>query len=213
MVKTIYVLGGGVTGLAVAYELLKRGQKVEIIEKSDSLGGLAKTLIWKERPIDMGPHIYHTPDADIQNYWLTEFDGLFHERDHWAKNLKNGKFYDYPISREFINSLPNEMREKINEDLANTDPAALSRASNYYEYTKALAGETLQELFFTQYPEKLWGMSTKELDANWAPKRVQITEERRAFYNGQWSAVASKVVVPLSIAFKRKYSSWVALFH
>ncbi len=189
MVRKIYILGGGVTGLAAAYELIKRGQEVEIIEKSDSLGGLAKTLNWKGRPIDMGPHIYHTPDKDIQDYWLEEFEGLFHERDHWAKNLKNGKFYDYPISREFINSLPDEMRKKISEDLANTDPAALSRANNYYEYTKALAGETLQELFFTQYPEKLWGMSTKELDANWAPKRVQITEERRAFYQGQWSAV------------------------
>ena len=192
MVKTIYILGGGVTGLAMAYELLKRGQKVEIIEKSHSLGGLAKTMKWKGRPIDMGPHIYHTPDQDIQDYWLTEFEGLFHERDHWAKNLKNNKFYDYPISREFINSLPNDMREKINFDLAKTDPGALSRANNYFEYTRALAGETLQELFFTQYPEKLWGMSTKELDANWAPKRVQITEERRAFYQGQWSAVGNE---------------------
>ena len=71
---------------------------------------------------------------------------------------------------------------EINSDLAKTDPDALSRANSYFEYTRALAGETLQELFFTQYPEKLWGMSTKELDANWAPKRVQITEERRAFY-------------------------------
>jgi N,N'-diacetyllegionaminate synthase len=192
MVKKIYILGGGVTGLAMAYELLKRGQNVEIIEKSSSLGGLAKTMEWKGRPIDMGPHIYHTPDKDIQDYWLTEFEGLFHERDHWAKNLKNNKFYDYPISREFINSLPDDMREKINSDLANIDPDALSRANNYYEYTRALAGETLQELFFTQYPEKLWGMSTKELDANWAPKRVQITEERRAFYQGQWSAVGNE---------------------
>tara|TARA_A100001015_G_scaffold313128_1_gene419674 strand:+ start:3238 stop:5628 length:2391 start_codon:yes stop_codon:yes gene_type:complete len=192
VVRTIYILGGGVTGLAIAYELLKRGQKVEIIEKDTSLGGLAKTMKWKGQPIDMGPHIYHTPDKDIQDYWLTEFEGLFHERDHWAKNLKNNKFYDYPISREFINSLPDDMREKINSDLANTDPDALSRANNYYEYTRALAGETLQELFFTQYPEKLWGMSTKELDANWAPKRVQITEERRAFYQGQWSAVGNE---------------------
>ena len=192
LVKKVYVLGGGVTGLAIAYELLKRGQKVEIIEKSDSLGGLAKTKLWKGRPVDMGPHIYHTPDQDIQDYWLKEFKGLFHEREHWAKNLKNGKFYDYPISREFINSLPDEMRDKINNDLANTDPDALSRANNYFEYTRALAGETLQELFFTQYPEKLWGMSTKDLDANWAPKRVQITEERRAFYQGQCSAVGNE---------------------
>jgi sialic acid synthase SpsE/protoporphyrinogen oxidase len=192
MVKKVYVLGGGVTGLAVAYELLKRGQKVEIIEKSSSLGGLAKTLRWKGRPIDMGPHIYHTPDKDIEDYWLKEFEGLFHERDHWAKNLKDGKFYDYPISREFINSLPEDLTKKINNDLAKTDLDALAKANNYYEYTRALAGETLQELFFTQYPEKLWGMSTKELDANWAPKRVQITEERRAFYDGQWSAVGNE---------------------
>jgi sialic acid synthase SpsE/UDP-galactopyranose mutase len=189
MVNPVYILGGGVTGLAVAYELLKKGQSVEVIEKSLSVGGLAKTIEWKGRAIDMGPHIYHTPDKDIQEYWETEFEGLFHERDHWAKNLKNGQFYDYPISREFINSLPNELKDKISHDLENTDPDALARASNYYEYTLALAGKTLQELFFTHYPQKLWGMSTKDLDANWAPKRVQITEERRAFYQGQWSAV------------------------
>ncbi len=189
MVRKVYILGGGVSGLASAYELLKRDQQVEIIEQGDVLGGLAKTLEWKGRPIDMGPHIYHTPDDDIRDYWLKEFDGLFFERDHWAKNLKDGKYYDYPISREFINSLPKEMRDKIQNDLDNTNPEEIARANNYYEYTKALAGETLQKLFFTQYPEKLWGMSTKDLDANWAPKRVQITEERRAFYQGQWAAV------------------------
>ena len=140
----------------------------------------------------MGPHIYHTPDDDIKNYLLTEFKGLFHERDHWAKNFKNGKFYDYPISREFINSLPVETKDKINNELAKVNPDELSKANNYYEYTKALAGETLQELFFTKYPQKLWGIPTKDLDANWAPKRVQITEERRAFYQDQWSAVGNE---------------------
>ena len=105
MVGTVYILGGGVTGLAVAYELLKRGQKIEIIEKSKTLGGLARTESWKGKPIDMGPHIYHTPDKDIKDYFLTEFRGLFFEREHWAKNFKYNNFYDYPISREFINSL------------------------------------------------------------------------------------------------------------
>jgi N,N'-diacetyllegionaminate synthase len=192
MLKKIYILGGGVTGLASAYELLKYGHKVEIIEKSSTIGGLARTESWKGKPIDMGPHIYHTPDDDIKNYLLNEFEGLFHERDHWAKNFKNGKFYDYPISREFINSLPKKTSDKINDELAKVNPDDLSKANNYYEYTKALAGNTLQELFFTKYPEKLWGIPTKELDANWAPKRVQITEERRAFYQDQWSAVGNE---------------------
>ena len=124
MLKKIYILGGGVTGLASAYELLKHGHKVEIIEKSSMIGGLARTESWKGKPIDMGPHIYHTPDSDIKNYLLKEFEGLFHERDHWAKNFKNGKFYDSstlrpkkslkPSSRYLNKSLNNEEEIKIN---------------------------------------------------------------------------------------------------
>ena len=33
----IYILGGGITGLVLAYELLKRGQSIEIIEKNGHL--------------------------------------------------------------------------------------------------------------------------------------------------------------------------------
>lgn len=98
MVKQYYILGAGISSLTLAYELLKKGQKVEIFEKDSNVGGLAKTLKWKNRDIDLGPHIYHTPDKDIENYWETEFEGLFHKRDHWSKNLKHGQYYDYPNS-------------------------------------------------------------------------------------------------------------------
>ena len=195
VVKKVFILGGGVTGLAVAYELLKRGQEVEIIEKSNSVGGLAKTEIWKGKPIDMGPHIYHTPDKDIKDYFLTEFKGLFYEREHWAKNFKNNKFYDYPISREFINSLPNDVKDKINKELSEINSDELSKASNYYEYTKALAGETLQELFFTKYPEKLWGLSTRDLDANWAPKGCKLLKSVALFTKINGALLGMKVVV------------------
>ena len=188
----VYILGGGVTGLVLAYELLKHGQLVEIIEKSDTVGGLAKTLSWKGRSIDMGPHIYHTPDKDIQDYWECEFEGLFYNRDHWSKNFKDGEFLDYPVSREFINSLPKKIRNQINSDLENHNPDALAKATSYHEYIRALAGSTLQEMFFVRYPEKLWGISTKDLDANWAPKRIQIREKSTPFYWGQWSAVGNE---------------------
>ena len=46
MKKTVYILGGGITGLASAYELLKHGHNVEIIEKTSMIGGLARTETW-----------------------------------------------------------------------------------------------------------------------------------------------------------------------
>lgn len=191
MVKQYYILGAGISGLTLAYELLKKGQKVEIFEKDSNVGGLAKTLRWKNKDIDLGPHIYHTPDKDIENYWETEFEGLFHKRDHWSKNLKNGQYYDYPISKDFIETLPKEIKNKIYEELANVNKNELSNAKNFFEYMNILAGETLQKMFFINYPEKLWGISTKELDANWAPKRVQIRETSTPFYWGQWAAVGN----------------------
>ncbi len=191
MVKKYYILGAGVSGLTLAYELLKKGQEVILIEKSSQVGGLAKTIQWNGVEVDLGPHIYHTPDKDIENYWLKEFKGLFHEKEHWGKNLKEGKLYDYPISKEFIESLPQELSEKILSELNNVNQNDLLNAKNYYEYIQALAGKTLQEMFFIRYPEKLWGMKTDKLDANWAPKRIQIREKATPFYWGQWSAVGN----------------------
>ena len=126
--RTIYILGGGVSGLSLAYELQKKGQQVEIIEKSSNIGGLAKTLKWKDHFVDMGPHIYHTPDKDIENYWKKEFTNLFHEREHWSKNMKNGELFDYPISKEFIESLPSDTQDKINSELKNINPEDLANA-------------------------------------------------------------------------------------
>ena len=90
----VIIIGGGLSGLITTYELLKRGYDVEIIEASSAVGGLAKSIIWANNYIDLGPHIYHSPDKDIIEYWKKEFPGLLFERKHWAKNFKNNNFYD-----------------------------------------------------------------------------------------------------------------------
>ncbi len=189
VIKKAYVIGAGLTGLVTSYELKKKGFDVEIIEHSNQVGGLAKSIKINNKDVDLGPHIYHSPDQDIIEYWKKEFPKLMHQRDHWAKNFKNGQFYDYPISREFINSLGKETANKINNEIKNVDKKKLKEAKNYYDYTLNLAGPTLQEMFFTVYPEKVWGVSTKKLDANWAPKRVEIREKSRPFYSNQFAAV------------------------
>lgn len=43
-IKRVSVIGGGFTGLAAAYELVKRGCEVVLYEKDDDLGGLAGTF-------------------------------------------------------------------------------------------------------------------------------------------------------------------------
>ena len=190
--KKIYVVGGGISGLVLSYELLKKGCEVVLIEKSKYLGGLARSFKWKGHDVDLGPHIYHTPHKDILNYWKKEFKNLLFPKKHWAKNYKNNRFYDYPISKEFILSLGKDVSNKIFKELESCKKNNLKNSKNYYEYTLNLAGPTLQKLFFTDYPKKLWGLDTKKLDANWAPKRVEVRDKRKPFYDKQFSAVGIK---------------------
>ena len=90
--KKAYVIGGGLTGLVTAYELRKKGFNVDVIEADSLVGGLAKSINWKGCEVDLGPHIYHSPDKDIVDYWKKEFPRLLYERNHWAKIIKIKNF-------------------------------------------------------------------------------------------------------------------------
>jgi sialic acid synthase SpsE/protoporphyrinogen oxidase len=192
--KSIKILGAGISGLTVAYELLKKDFPVEIFEALPNPGGLAGSVKFFGHNVDLGPHIYHTPDEKIIDYWEREFGDCFHKCSHYAANLINGKLFSYPISVEMISQLGKGLSEQIFSELdeierERSDVESRDVCSSYDKYVKSIAGPTLQALFFKKYPEKLWGLSTDDLDANWAPKRIAIRERISAFYEGQWAAV------------------------
>ena len=62
------------------------------------------------------------------------------------------------------------------------------RARNFKECVIELVGPTLQSIFFEKYTEKLWGIPPEEMSANWAPKRIELRKNHKAFWDGQFSA-------------------------
>jgi len=190
--KTAYILGAGVSGLVTGWMLSKSGWDVTILEKEEWYGGLAFTRKWDEFYLDFGPHIFHTVSKELEELWEREFGDLFIKGEYWCQNVKGEKFdeyHDYPLSYETILKYPSTLKDKILMELDEVDEDEKSRAKNYKEYVRALVGPTLQKMFFEQYPAKLWGMSTEEMTANWAPKRIELREKRTPFYTGRWNAV------------------------
>lgn len=61
----VAVVGGGITGLAAAWELLGAGAEVTVLEASDRLGGKILTDEIGGRPVDLGPDAFvaRTPEA------------------------------------------------------------------------------------------------------------------------------------------------------
>lgn len=188
-----YIIGAGMSGLATACRLQELGAEVVIFESSQQVGGAAASFAWHDfSNLDLGPHIYHTPDKKVEEEWKRKFGDLLHEGKFWSKNVKGknfDEFYDYPLSRETIGLFPKDIQEKIKKELSELDEVKRSKAQNYLEYVRELVGPTLLELFFTQYPKKLWGIGIEEMTANWAPKRINLTDKTMQFHANQWSAV------------------------
>ena len=190
--KNIFIIGAGPSGLITARELLKKDFKVTIFEKSNYIGGMCRS--WKEDNylLDTGPHIYHTPDKELSDLWEDEFGDLMIKGNFWSKNVIDGDLNDlvnYPISWQQIHEFKGEKRKQILKELVDCDQNKSSGANNFDDYVRGLVGNTLTEMFFTKYPEKVWGIPTKKLTADWAPKRIEIRQKKTPFYHGQYAAV------------------------
>jgi protoporphyrinogen oxidase len=69
--KTAVIIGAGPAGLTAAYELLKHTDvKPILIEASDHLGGLSRTVNYKGNRIDIGGHRFFSKSDRVMDWWL-----------------------------------------------------------------------------------------------------------------------------------------------
>ena len=76
MNKKAIILGAGPAGLVTGWLLSKSGWIVEIYEKNKVVGGMCRSWKWKNNILDTGPHIFHTPDKNMWNFWNKNFGHL-----------------------------------------------------------------------------------------------------------------------------------------
>ena len=68
--KTAIIIGAGPAGLTAAYELLTRTDiKPIVIEMSDHLGGISRTVNYKGNRIDIGGHRFFSKSDRVMEWW------------------------------------------------------------------------------------------------------------------------------------------------
>lgn len=88
--RTAAVLGAGPMGLAVAYELLKRGWKVDLYERDSRIGGMTASTSLGGLKIERYYHFICAPDHPYFEY-MKELG--IHDRLRWA-DTKMGFFFE-----------------------------------------------------------------------------------------------------------------------
>ena len=71
MKKKALIIGAGPAGLTAAYELLKKGNDIEVVvfEESDCFGGISRTVEYKGNRMDMGGHRFFSKIPEVNAWW------------------------------------------------------------------------------------------------------------------------------------------------
>ena len=69
--RTAVIIGAGPAGLTAAYELLTRSDiRPIVIEMSDQVGGISRTVNYRGNRIDIGGHRFFSKSDRVMNWWL-----------------------------------------------------------------------------------------------------------------------------------------------
>jgi protoporphyrinogen oxidase len=180
----VLIFGAGPAGLTAAYEACKKGLKPVVFEKDREVGGISKTVNYKNYLFDIGGHRFFTKYEEVRRIWNEILKDDFLTRPRLSRIYYNNKFYYYPLKP--LNAL-------LNLGLLNSFLVMLSyvrsrikpykNATNLEEWVSNKFGKKLFTIFFKTYTEKVWGMSCTEIQADWAAQRIKSLSLGKAVLN------------------------------
>ena len=169
----VAVLGAGPAGLTAAYRLVQRRVPVVVFEAGEQVGGLARTETRDGYRFDLGGHRFFTKSEEVEALWEELLGEELLVRPRLSRIYWRGRLIEYPLrpADVFAKVGPVELVRSFGSYArARLRPA---RAEESYEdWVSARFGRRLFELFFKTYTEKVWGVGTDELRAEWAAQRI-----------------------------------------
>lgn len=205
--EKIIIIGAGPAGLTMAYELLKdKGNEkyeVEILEESQDIGGISKTVKFKDNRMDIGGHRFFSKDERVMDFWkelmpLQGKNSFDDEKLGREKPLVEGgpdpeiednvmlirqrisriyylkKFFDYPISMKLETFKNIGFWRTIKAGFSYLKTIFVKREEKSLEdFYINRFGKVLYSMFFEKYTEKLWGRHPSEISADWGAQRVK----------------------------------------
>jgi protoporphyrinogen oxidase len=194
----VVVLGGGPAGLTAGYLMAKQGKAVIVLESTDQIGGLARTEVRDGYRFDLGGHRFFTKVKEVDDLWHEIMKEEFLRRPRQSRIYWNDKFLEYPLQgMDVIKKLgPVELSRCMASYLS----AAIKpkgREDTFEQWVSNRFGKRLYQHFFKTYTEKLWGVPTDEIRAEWAAQRIKglsfFAAAKAAFFGNKGNKIKSLI--------------------
>lgn len=171
---SIGILGGGLTGLTLAYLLKSKGISCEIVEKNSDCGGLLRSLQAGDFVFDTaGSHIIFSKDEQILKFILKLLERNLGKQERNTKILYKDLFIKYPFENG-LHDLPTIENYQclysfINTVLKRTN-GSLVPPSNLREWLIYAFGNAIAEKYLLPYNEKIWKYPLDSISLEWVER-------------------------------------------
>lgn len=206
----VAIVGGGVTGLSLAYFLTRKGHRVTVFEKESHLGGLAATFPFENTRLEKLYHHLFSTDREILH--LIAEAGLLSEVV-WSRSSMGfrtqGKSYPFTSPFDLLNFSAISLRSRFRLGLLSLKSKRIKdwqklssvRAS---DWLKAEAGEEAYRVVWEPLLFAKFGKYSNEVPAGWVWARLNaraasrgIVSERLGYLRGSfqilWDRLAERI--------------------
>ncbi len=186
------IVGGGITGLVIAHEIVKRGNEIFLFESGEKLGGLARTFKKQNWhwPLEEFFHHFFIFDDQVKNF-LKEL-GLENElfyRDVKTSIYFEGSIYPFDSVSDFLSFPHLGSLDKLRMGLAIFVLRQLPFLPIFEKYTALdlfpkLIGASGWDTVWGRLMEGKFGGFSNKVSFSWLWARVKMRSKSLGYLNG-----------------------------
>jgi protoporphyrinogen oxidase len=157
--RRVGILGGGISGIALAAHL---DEDVEVLEKSNRIGGLCSTIVENGFTFDAaGPHIMFSKNKDVLNLMIGVLGDNVHQNRRENRIYFKGNLVKYPFENDLA-ALPKEDNfDCIYGYIVN--PHAHETPQNLAHWSYVTFGDGISDKYFIPYNRKIWNYDPEKI--------------------------------------------------
>ena len=171
--KTV-IIGAGPAGMACAHELSKAGHKPVIFDLEQQPGGICRTLDYQGYLFDIGGHRFLTKSGEINELWSKMMGNDMLRVRRLSRIYYKHRFFSYPL--KFFDTflkLGAWGSWKAIASLLWCKYRKKGDITTFEGWVIRNFGRELYKVFFEHYTEKVWGVASANLSADWAEQRLR----------------------------------------